>query len=143
MSRQDQYAVSLAVDGKDLGVWDKFSGGEVDSEELKYRPGGMAPQVSLGGYRNVGNITVSRLFDQSRDLGQSGWLINRVGKGDVTVAKQSLDVDGNPFGKPVVYTGKLKRVTLPEVDSESSDPALVELEISSAGTVTAPNDVAA
>jgi hypothetical protein len=138
MSRQDQYAITLNVDGVDMGVWDKLSGGEIDSEESKYKPGGMGAHISLGGSVEVGNITVSRLYNLNRDHeGANGihWLISRVGKGNVTVNRQPLDVDGNAFGRPLVYTGKLKTVTPPEVDSESADAALIECEITPAGTV--------
>lgn len=135
MSRVDQYNATVSLDGVSLGTFDKVEGGAVDSEEFKYRPGGMAPQISLGGYRMVENITVSRLFVLSRDLPLQPLLIARVGKGDVTITKQSLDVDGNPFGKPLVYIGKLKTFTPPNHDSESNDAALFELEISTAGTV--------
>jgi hypothetical protein len=49
MSRLDQYNVTVSLDGTPLGTFDKMTGGEIDSEETKYKPGGMAPQVSLGG----------------------------------------------------------------------------------------------
>lgn len=136
MSRQDQYRVTVSVDRngevRDLGVFDKQSGGEVDSEETKYWPGGMLAQASLGGRRNVSNVTVSRLYRLDRDHSQVGWILAGIGKADVVVTKTSLDVDGNAYANPVVYTGKLKQLTLPEADSESSDAALFELEISSA-----------
>jgi hypothetical protein len=138
MSRQDQYAVTLTVDGNDLGIWDKLEGGEVDSEESKYKPGNMGAHISLGGSVEVGNITVSRLYDLNRDhIGALGihWLISRVGKGNCVVNRQPLDTDGNAFGTPLVYTGKLKTVSPPEVDSESADAALLECEITPAGTV--------
>jgi hypothetical protein len=135
MSRQDQYAVTLNIDGRDMGVWDKLNGGEIDSEESKYKPGGMAPHVSLGGSVEVGNLTLGRLYVLNRDHDLIHWLIGRVGKGSVVANRQPLDVDANAYGRPIVYTGKLKTVTLPEVDSESADPAVVELEITPAGTV--------
>lgn len=135
MSRQDQYAVSMSVDGEKFGVYDKLSGGEIDSEEAKYRPGAMAPMVSLGGTVEVGNLTISRLYVLNRDHDRIHWLVARVGKGQVVISRQPLDVDGNAYGKPLVYTGTLKTVTPPEVDSESSDAALLECEITPAGTV--------
>jgi hypothetical protein len=135
MSRQDQGAISVAIDGVNTGIWDKLSGGEVDSEETKYKPGAMANEISLGGSVNTGNVTVSRLYVLNRDhVNIKGW-IARVGKAAVTVSKQPLDVDGNAFGDPLVYAGILKMVTPPELDSESNDAALVELEISTSGTV--------
>src|SRR5262245_345973 len=138
MSRQDQYSlgVKLKMGSSiiDLGIWDKMTGGEIDSEETKYKPGGMAPAISLGGSVNVGNVTISRLYKLERDHNLVPTYKGGVGKADVIVSKQPLDVDGNPFGSAVVYVGKFKTLKLPDVDSESSDAALVEIEVSSAGT---------
>ena len=138
MSRQNQANITVVVDDVDLGTWDKFSGGEVDSEETTYLPGAMGPRVALGGVVNIGSVTVSRLYDLTRDhSGTYGvhWLISRAGKGWVVINKQPLDVDGNAFGRPLVYAGRLKQVNPPEIDSESSDAALIELEVTPAGTV--------
>lgn len=141
MSRQDQFNVTVSVkrgnETRDLGTFDSFDGGEVDSEETKYYPGGMAPQISLGGRRSVGNVTVGRLYDLARDHPLMGWLIAGVGKADVTVTKDSLTVDEESVGDPLVYTGKLKAVTPPGHDSESSDAGTWELEVSSATVVQA------
>ena len=142
MSRQDQYNVTVSVtrangDTKDLGTFDKMTGGAIDSEETKYRPGNMGAEIPLGGYKTVENIVVSRLFSLTRDNPIAGWLIGSIGKATVDVTKQPLDVDGNPTGKALVYSGgKLKRFTPPEHDSESTDAALFELEISTGSTVT-------
>lgn len=138
MSRQDQSAVTLTIDGRDLGIWAKLSGGEIDSEELQFKPGAMGASISLGGSVQVGELTLSKLYELA--VFQSGddlihWLIMRVGKGNCVAARQPLDPDGNAYGAPLVYTGKLKTVTPPELDSESSDAALVELAITPNGTV--------
>lgn len=143
MSRSDQYNVTVSVtriingapQTRDLGTFDSFSGGEIDSEETKFHPGGLAEQISLGGRRNVNNVTVGRLYDLIRDHPIMGWLAGGVGKADVTVTKTSITVDAQAIANPLVYQGKLKQVTPPEHDSESSDAAMYELEISSA-TVT-------
>lgn len=133
--RQDQYDVKVSVDGRDLGTFDKLTGGEIDSEETTFKPGAMGARISLGGSVNVGAVTVSVLYDLARIHTLVHWLISRVGKGSAVVSKQPLDVDGIAFGRPIVYSGKLKQVNPPEVDSESSDAALIELEITPAGTV--------
>jgi hypothetical protein len=133
MSRLNQYDIRVSVNGVSLGTFDKMSGGGYDSEETKYKPGGMAPEVSLGGSRTVGNVTVSRLFRLERDLALVPTLKAAVGTGQVTVTKQSLDRNRNPYGTPDVYTGTLKAFNPPEPDSESNDAALFELEISSNG----------
>jgi hypothetical protein len=128
-TRQDTYRVTVSVDGKSWDVWDKMSGGEVDSAEYKYKPGGMAPTVSLGGTKTTGNITVSRLYRLVRDHDHLQTLFNNVGRGGVVVKKQPLDIDGHAYGKPIVYTGILKTVTPPAVDSESTDPGMLEIVI--------------
>lgn len=135
-SRQDQYAVHVIVDGVGTGTWDKMSGGAATSEEKKYKPGGMAPSVSLGGTSSVDNVTVSRMYDYDRDHnGLVRTLLAGVGKVKVKVTKQPLDADGVPFGDPLVYRGTLLSCTPPEVDSESNDPGMLEIEISTAGTI--------
>jgi hypothetical protein len=136
MSTQNQSVITLTVDGDPFGVWDKLSGGEVDSETLKYKPGGMGAAVVLGGSVEVGDLTVSRLFMIGRDTDIVHRLIEKVGKGNCTLARQALDADGHPWGTgTLVYKGKLKTVSPPELDSESSDAALLELVISPSGTV--------
>lgn len=137
MSRMDQYAVAVTVGETDLGIFDKMSGGAKDSNERKYKPGGLAPEVSLGGQATVTNITVERLYVRERDHNELPMLLAAVGKARVSIKKQPLDADGAPYGSPVVYTGVLKQVTPPEVDSESSDPAMLSLEVTPEGAITA------
>lgn len=139
MSRSDQYDVtvvikaggSLATD-LDLGTFDTFEGGEVDSEETKYWPGGLGQQISLGGRRTVGNVTVGKLYDQTTDHPNMGTIMGLVGKNTVVVTKTSLTIDDVAVAKPLVYEGKLKSITPPSHDSESGDAATWEMEVSSA-----------
>lgn len=134
MSREDQYSVSATLNGVNLGVFDKMDGGDVDSDEVKYKPGGLAGELTLGGTVSVSNITLSRLFVLERDLPLVPVLNAAAGSGDMVISKQSLDVDKNAFGAPTVYSGKLKTVKLPAHDSNSNSAAMIELEISAAGT---------
>lgn len=139
MSREDQYNVTVSVEYggnvQDLGTFDSFDGGEVDSEETKYWPGGLGQQLSLGGRRSVGNVTVGRLYDLTRDHPIMGWLMGGVGKADVTVTKTSLTIDSVAIAAPLIYKGKLKTLTPPGHDSESNNAAVFTMEVSSA-TVT-------
>ena len=134
--RKDQHRVTVTVDGRSLGVWDVLTGGETDTDELTYKPGGMAPAISLGGIVTVGQLIVSRIYQLERDHLQVHWLLGRVGKGNVVINKAVLDEDRNAFGQPLVTRGKLKRVTPPEVDSNSTDAATIEIEITPQGVVT-------
>jgi hypothetical protein len=135
-TRSDTWAVFVQVEDirtgrmMDLGIWDKKDGGEVDSEETKYKPGGMQSQVSLGGSKLTGNVTFSRLYRLLRDHATvHQTLITGAGRASVILMQQPLDINGNQFGRPIVYRGTLKRVSPPTVDSESSDPAMIELEM--------------
>lgn len=135
-TRQDQYDVTASVTyggtTHDLGTFDTFSGGEADSEETKYNPGGLAEQLSLGGRRTVGNVTVGRIYDLARDHPLMGWLLAVAGRADLTVVKTPLNPDGVAVPSPLVYRGKLKAVSPPEHDSNSNDAATWEMELSSA-----------
>src|SRR5262245_8063251 len=131
--RKDQHRVTVIVDGFNMGVWDVMTGGEGDTDELTYKPGGMAPVVSLGGIVTLGQVVVSRLYRLERDHGRAHWLMDRVGRANVVVNKVVLDANKHAFGKPIVWRGKLKRVTLPEVDSNSTDAATIELEVTPQG----------
>lgn len=132
--RQDQWSNTVTIDGKPMGVWDTLSGGEADSSETKYKPGGMQPEVSLGGSRSIGNLTLARLLQQE-DWEFMRGLMNRVGRAKCVVSRQPLDADGNPWGRPLTYRGVLKAVTPGTTDSNSSDALTWEIEISTEGSV--------
>ena len=53
-TREDTWLVTCTVAGRALGVFDGFSGGEIDSEEALYSPGGMAAEIrSAAGARSA------------------------------------------------------------------------------------------
>jgi hypothetical protein len=136
MSRTDQYDVTVTIEGLGaLGTFDKFTGGEVDSDEQKYRPGGMADPVSLGGAVTMGNVVVSRNWVLGRDQGYSHKLLSLVGRAWIWAVKQPLDIHKVPYGRPFIYQGKIKSVKLPEHDSTASDPAMIDIEFVPTGTV--------
>lgn len=141
--REDTAAISVRIKFvgdsgfTDTGIWDKRSGGDVDSEETKYYPGGMKDPISLGGRITPGNNTLSRLFEGSRDQNILGRLFAAAGKAEVIVAEQPMDIEGAAYGRPIVWTGRLKKVTPPPRDSESNNAALIEIEVSTEGRPTA------
>jgi hypothetical protein len=134
-TRKDTFKVSVFIEGMNWTdhIWDKKTGGQVDSEETKYYPGNMEPPVSLGGRKTVENIVVSRLYRHERDHLVINDLFNKVGKAAMSVQQIPLDMNKQPFGSPIVWRGTLKRVTAPEHDSESNDAALLELEMTVEG----------
>jgi hypothetical protein len=134
MPRRDQYDITVSVDGiGNLGTFDTMTGGEVDSEAMTYRPGALGEAVSLGGTKTTGNVTVGRMMDFGFDLNIAKALIEAVGRRNVTITKIHLDVDRNHYDTTLVYTGKLKAVSFPDVDSESSEAGIMTLEVVIAG----------
>lgn len=127
-ARVDHFRVMVTLADKDLGIFDTKEGGETDSEETRYRPGGL-PEESLGGATTVTQITCSRMFRRGRDDELISFMRSKVGGGKVTVKVINEDADGNPISTGETYTGVLKRVGPPEVDSNSSDVAMIEIEI--------------
>jgi hypothetical protein len=141
--REDTAAIHVSIkypgDGSfsRIGIWDKRSGGELDSEEVKYYPGAMGEQEQLGGRVVAGNNTLSRLFKGDRDQAILGKLFSAVGKSAVKITEQPLDTDGNAYGNPIVWNGILKKVQSPARDSESTSVAMIEIEVSTKGRPTA------
>lgn len=133
-TREDTHVLTLTVDrgpavgAKSTGIWDKKDGGEIDSDENKYKPGAMAQEISLGGTVTVGNVTFSRYYDWIRDDSLLPWLKNGVGKARGALGVQMLDVNGAPQGALMTYGGTLKTLTPPELDSTSNDAAIWSME---------------
>lgn len=133
--RQDNWQNTVTIDGVPMGIWDTLSGGDVDSEETKYRPGGMQPQRALGGPPMVNNVTLGKLLEREHWAFMKNLMQNRCGRARVSVARQPLDDDANPFGDPMVYGGILKDVNPGDTDSNSADAQVWEIEVSTEGTI--------
>lgn len=138
--RVDQWSLSVSVDGFGPlpGVFDKMTGGEMDSEETKYKPGAMGASLSLGGPQTPGNVVISRLFDYTRDNALCKRLMQKAGRVNMSITKSPMSPDGSVYqdsGASIIYTGLMKRVTPPEVDSEGSGAAMLEIEMSTSGTI--------
>src|SRR6516164_2930800 len=123
-TRQDTHRITVQIEDPsnpgtmvDFQVWDKMTGGDVDSDDNKYYPGGMVPPISIGGRRTVANVTVSRLYMLERDHARMPMLIAAAGRSAVQLSRQPLQIDGKGDYKPIVYNGKLKRVVPPDLDS--------------------------
>jgi len=140
-TRQDTWNIGVNIEDaqgvmQSWGLWDKKTGGELDSDSTTYYPGGMRAQIDLGGRKTAGNLTLQKLYDIVYDHERIGQLLERVGRAKVNVHQRPLDIDGNPAVKAVNWNGRLKRVSLPDVDSESSTAALVEIEVTIKGYPT-------
>lgn len=127
-TRADTWLHVVSVNNQSLGIFDTFSGAEADSEETKYRPGGMDQELSLGGRRTYGNLTVSRYWDIYRDGPLVKWLYNAVGQARGFCGRQAMTAQGQAVGDVMWFHGTLKRVSVPDIDSMGTDAALFELE---------------
>ena len=128
-TRENLFLIHLSIDGRDLGVWDAWSGGDKDTDSTKYRSGGESVEESLGGPNTYSDLTISRNYRLSRDNAIMGYLFNKCGIGTAKAQKQPLDRSYKAFGKPIIGTGVLKTVTDPKVDSNANNAAMVEVVI--------------
>ena len=141
-TRQDTFLVELWVEddpggstngssppGNYFDVWDKKTGGDVDSDEVVYYPGGMVGRIALGGRVTYTNITLQRIYDGIVDHQAAQVMLDGVGKAVVEVNQRPMDINGHAYGTTLTWVGKLKRVRIPDVDSEGTAAALFEVEI--------------
>ena len=127
--RADMWRIFVHLDGQYTGTWDKRTGGELDSEETKYSPGGMGDPISLGGRVTPTNVVLQKIYDYDNDHNMIDVWYAAVGSKPVDIFSVPLDRNGAPYGMPIQHSGTLKRVHVPDVDSEASTAALFEIEV--------------
>jgi hypothetical protein len=141
-TRQDTHVIVVTIANPQtqvltsFGVWDTFSGGDVDSDQQQYYPGGMGNPVALGGRKTPNNVTVSRLYRIERDHERMQFLLDAIGVSTMFVHRTPLDQYKNPAPNSLVYRGILKHVSPPDLDSTQSGPALLSLEMTVDGFPT-------
>jgi hypothetical protein len=114
----------------ELGVFDTFTGGAKKGEQIKHRPGGMAPQEAVGGLSSRDDFTTSRRYRLDRDHPIRKKLDALVNIGEVTAVRQKLNPDKTPNGDPETYTGILSGFVMPDHDSDEAAKAMFVLEVS-------------
>lgn len=125
MSTQHDYLVTVTIDGKPLGAFDRRGGGDSEADvSSRWTSAGRKVYPSRG---TVADVSVGRDYERERDHELCRALEKRCGRAVMTVSEQPLDSDGNAWGKPKVWTGLLKAVNTGEVDHESEDPRDLEL----------------
>jgi len=126
--RADNWEWSAEVAGNDIGVFDQKEGGEIDSDDSVFRPGGMHAAYSLGGPVTVTNLILRRNYRKQRDHEKSRYYILAVGRYGAKITGQPLDHAGHAFGTPFIYLGKVKRVAFPTADGNSGEASMLEIE---------------
>ncbi len=128
-SRKDNYRIEATVEGQELGVFETWGGGDRDSEDTPWTEGG-STSVPIGGQTSREPISIGRLVKPERDIPIYAWLDQICGKVEAVFTKQYVDDEENPIGKPIIRRGRLKKVTDPEADKNSSDASTFSLELS-------------
>lgn len=123
--------LSGRINGLDQGIWDKRSGGKMDSSEKKYYPGGGrdTPPVSEGGTPEPENITLERATDAAKTPLKTlkRWCGRKV---RCEFTELDLDPDGNVIGEGETYIGTLKAAWKSDADSENKDEKMMAIEVS-------------
>lgn len=128
-STASHFLTTVAVNGKSLGQFGTFGGGNTTGEVTKHTVNGVRRVALGGGPRDTDDVTVSRAFVHTRDHALARELRPLVNKASVVISRQPLDADGRPYDRPEVYTGVLTGVMYPEFDEDSNDVATFELTV--------------
>jgi len=138
-TQEQNYSVVLYVGGgsianaKSLGVFDKFDGGEIDSETKTYRPGGMAEAEVLVGLASTGEVKISKGFDAEKDGAMKKWLNSQIGSYAAAI-KTPLKSDKSPVIEgQETFTGVVKSVSTPTHDSEGNSVSMIEVTLTIRG----------
>lgn len=138
--REDQGYVHLIIihpvtgDRHDTGMWEDKDGGQVKAKEVKHRLGGMGPEVSLGGRKSVGTITLQRVA-YLEDKPLAGVMRSVCGAADFSAGVQVQDGNGVPFGDPDVFTGKFLEFNDPKISANTDAAAMLEVVLSPNETI--------
>lgn len=127
MSLQQNHQIEVTVDGRSLGTFDTRTGGAAEGVVTKRRSGGMGPIKQFSGLPDYGDVTVTRTYELARDHDLFRWLLTRAGKASASVADYVLDENGQRFGRPTTFSGKLLTVAGPDADSESAEVNMLTL----------------
>lgn len=133
MSTSMQSQVTVTVDlpsgTTSLGVFDKRTGGDTQSQPPKHRPGGGGPEKSYAALPTYADVVVSRVYERSRDHELMRTLGNNAGRVKATVTEQPLDDDFHAWGSPVIWRGRLSTTKPGDYDSTSSAVRMLELTV--------------
>jgi hypothetical protein len=103
------------------GIWDTFKGGDIDSAADVYKAGGMRDQEAVGGTQTISTVTLDKALDRNDWPAVQSLMAAGVGNALITIHRQPLDPNKNPFGTPLIYTGIVKSCAPGDTDSNKSD----------------------
>lgn len=100
----------------EIGVFSSRSGGTTAAEIMKWYDAGDLPPQLFVGIPETENVTIMRRYGKDRDHGRIAAMKNAIGN-DMHYREQLLDKDNNPFGKRLIWQGKLISVDTGEYDA--------------------------
>ncbi len=129
--REDQATISVDIPDlpgnlPQVKSWTSLMGGDLESADVKTRPGGMVGQINLGGPTTRTDATVTRPYTNELHPHIVD-LENIAGTAHMTIHYSILDTRGNVVGKTVAMTGILKNVTRPQFDANAENTAMLTL----------------
>lgn len=130
MSVEQQYSVTVVVNGATIGAFDTYTGGDAIAKSNKHRPGGMGEEKSFVALPSYTDMTVSRVLERQRDWELTRQLVPLAGRvlGSVTI--QPLDENGAAWGASRVASGRFLGVKGWKADSNSDAVLMYELDFS-------------
>lgn len=134
--RSDQALIRVEIEGVSIDklAWSSFEGAEGTVEGEPVMPGGMEPQVAVGGVRKLSPVTVER--DWSEALAAIyKQLFAVMGSAGAKPSYQPLGRNKVPVGEPFSYTGILTGVSRPNYKGASSEGAMLKLVIQLNGEI--------
>lgn len=126
---EQQWLATLNVNGVDYGVFDRFAGGDVSAAVNKHRPGGMGPEITYLSLPSYSDVTLTKVYETQRDHDRVATLHTLAGKALASVTLQPLDDNGQPWGTPRTYQGRLVAVKDGGTDSMSNAARMFEVDI--------------
>jgi hypothetical protein len=124
-----QWLITVTVDGKQLGIFDKKTGGDSMAKGNKHRPGGMGQERSYVSLITYSDLKVTRVYERTRDHELVRTLIGKGGIVNASVTEQPLDQNGAAFGTPIIYTGRFLGLNPGDADSTSESVRMFELDV--------------
>lgn len=128
--------VAVFIDGKDFGVWDTHSPGQVSGNLDTHYPGGSTSWRVLAGKPGVEAGTITRTFDPDTDF----WMLDALTKaaanhGTISIVDQ-YSSPNNSARQSRKYAGYVNEFTEPESDAGDANAQMLELTYMPSGLPT-------
>jgi len=129
--REDQFIIHVGVSGIALPStfsWTSKEGGDLTSDSVYTRPGGLQPGIQLGGPSSRSDCTVKRQYTSNLDGGGFVTQLSNVcGNAAMWVSWTPIDGNQNPNGNTHLLTGILKEVQVPQYDANATGAGFLTL----------------